>query len=368
MEINKIDSYISEFLNHYQDYQTYWNYEDGCVLMGCKQMYEVTGDEKFYEYLIHYLRSRITEDGNIPSFSTEQFSIDSYNCGKVLFYAYEKEKDERYKKALDFHMDMISKHPRCQCGNFWHKEIYPNQIWLDGLYMAQPLYMEYETKYNKDAHYNDILSQFRNVRKYLFQPEKGLFYHAYDEARIQPWADKVTGCSQNFWSRAEGWWLMALVDTIEAMSPEIYEQYRELINLYKEAIQGILGYCDKRTGMIYQVIDKPEIEGNYLETSGSAMTAYAIMKGCRLGILCEEKYRRIGRELFENLCDEKLKTDADGNMSLTGICKVAGLGPGDKRNGSVEYYLSEPVVADDAKGVGPFMMAYAEYLKSEQDQ
>lgn len=360
----KTDSFIDEYLKGYHRYKEYWNYEDGCVLLGAQYLHEVTGDQKYFTFIEDYLKHFVMEDGSIAHYDGEKFSIDSINSGKILFFMYDKTGEEKYRKAIEFVMDRLRKHPRCSVGNFIHKEIYPNQIWLDGLYMAQPFYMEYETKYGNKEHYNDIVSQFENVQKYMYNPEKGLCYHAYDEAKELFWADKNTGCSPNFWLRSMGWYLMALVDTMDKMSVEIYEQYRTLGDIYKLVLKGILQYQDPEQKLFYQVIDRADVEGNYLETSGSAMVAYSILKACRMGIIQKEKYEPIGRGIVESLIENKLQ-EQDGKLHLTGICSVAGLGPADRttRDGSVEYYLSEPVVADDSKGVGPFMMAYAEYLR-----
>ncbi len=194
---------------------------------------------------------------------------------------------------------------------------------------------------------------------------KKLYYDAYFVKRQMILADKSTGCSHNFWLRSIGWYLMALIDCCGLIPEESFEHLSTYKRLFKEALAGIMQYQDEKTKLFYQLVDMPELEGNYLETSGSAMIAYAILKGCRLGILQEEKWRRRGEEIFDGLEREKLQKDEDG-WHLTGICLVAGLGPKDERDGSVEYYLSEPVVSDEEKGVGVFMMAYGEYLKLEK--
>ena len=213
--------YIENFLSSYQHYQTYWNYEDGCVLMGCKQLFEATQDKVYLDFILQYLEQVIEPDGNINNYELGKYNIDSINSGKVLFTAYEITKEEKYRSAIEFIMNQLREHPRTESGNFYHKQMYPKQIWLDGVYMALPFYMEYETKYDGKEHYNDILNQVENVRKFLYDEEKTLYYHAYDEARVQPWADQVTGCSPNFWLRSMGWYLMALVDIMEAMSQNI---------------------------------------------------------------------------------------------------------------------------------------------------
>lgn len=359
----KAEKFIEAYLKGYERYKEYWNYEDGCVLLGAKYMYEATGDEKYFRFIENYLKYFVKEDGTVDHYELEKFNIDSINSGKILFFMYDKTGEEKYRKAIEFIMDRLRKHPRCACGNFFHKEIYPNQIWLDGLYMAQPFYMEYETRFENKEKYNDIVEQFENVQKYLYDPDKGLCYHAYDEAKAQFWANKETGCSPNFWLRSMGWYLMALVDVMDKMSIEIYEQYRKLQDIFKLMLKGILQYQDPEKKLFYQVIDRSDVEGNYLETSGSAMVGYSILKACKMGILLKEKYEPVGRAIVESLIDNQLKEE-DGVLHLTGICSVAGLGPETnlKRDGSVEYYLSEKVVADDSKGVGPFMMAYAQYI------
>lgn len=364
----KAENYIREYLTEYQNYKDYWNYEDGCVLIGAKQLYEATGEEGYFTFIETYLKHFVMDDGTIAHYQTDKFNIDSINSGKILFFMYDKTGEEKYRKAIEFVMDQLRNHPRCKCGNFFHKQIYPDQIWLDGLYMAQPFYMEYETKFDKKEQYNDIINQFENVQKYLYDKDKGLCYHACDVEKVQYWANKETGCSANFWLRSMGWYMMALVDTMDAMSIEIYEQYRKLQDIFKLMLKGILRYQDEETGLFYQVIDRSDVEGNYLETSGSAMIGYAIMKACRMGILLKEKYEPIGTGIFESLIENKLQEE-NSSMHLKGICEMAGLGPENRpeRDGSVSYYLSEKIVDDDPKGVGPFMMAYAQYLQLKKE-
>ena len=356
-------AFIDQYLARYQSHNpALWNYEDGCVLTGCRQLYQATGEEKYLRFVLDYLDARVAADGTIPTFDTGNYNIDAINCGKALFLAWDATGEEKYRKALDFHARRLTGHPRCVCGSFWHKEIYPWQVWLDGLYMAQPFAMEYETRFGGRAGYGDILRQFRNARTYLYDPAKGLSYHGWDERRQQPWSNPGTGCSPNFWSRAMGWYLMALIDAVEACDPAIYEVYRALCDQFWEAVRGILPYQDAATGMIYQVIDRPDVPGNYLEASGSAMLACAILKGVRLKVLLADKYLPHGLLPYETLTRDYLRTDAAGQCHLEGICSVAGLGPGNKRDGSVAYYLSEKVVADDPKGVGAYMMATAQKI------
>ena len=254
--------------------------------------------------------------------------------------------------------------PRTKEGNFWHKKIYPNQVWLDGLYMAQPYYMEYENRFNGRKNYEDIFTQFFNVEKNQKDPKTGLYYHAYDSERCMFWADKETGLSQNFWLRALGWFSMALLDTL-TLADTAYPDYGHLLKMYQDLIDSMLRFQSPE-GMWYQVPNFPGREQNYLETSGSAIMAYCLMKGARLGYL-PQTYRENGVRAFMGICDKYLSA-VDGAMSLGGICLVAGLGPDDnpRRNGSYDYYMSEPVVKDDAKGTAPFLLAYGEMLRLEE--
>ncbi|NLM13351.1 MAG: glycosyl hydrolase family 88 [Epulopiscium sp.] len=359
----KFKEYFDQYLRDFDNSsRPVWNYEDGIVLLGAQYLYEATKEPFYKQVIINFMERYIDEDGNIRYYDPTEYNVDKLTNGRALFFLYRETKNEKYKKALDVLMNQIKSHPRTSFGSFWHKKIYPYQVWLDGLYMAMPLYLEYETLFNNKENYNDIIAQFKHCRQYLFNEEKKLYYHAYDEKKVQIWADKETGLSPNFWLRSVGWLLMALVDCCDIISEEAFEHYKTLEGMFKEAIKGILLYQDKETKLFYQLIDLPDVEGNYLETSGSAMVAYSILKGCRLGILQEEKYREIGEGILEGLEKEKLKM-VNGKLELTDMCEVAGLGPKDERDGSVEYYLSEPIVSDEKKGVGAAMMAYSEYLK-----
>lgn len=363
---DKLEKYVRGYIDNFTSAKKdQWNYEDGCVLKGAVMMYEATKDDYYKDFVLKYFDKYINEDGSINFYELEEFNIDHISTGTVLFFAYDMTGEEKYRKAIEVLMEQIRKQPRTESGNFWHKSIYPNQIWMDGLYMGQVFYMQYETRFGGKEHYNDIISQFKNVRKFLFNEEKGLYYHAYDSVKEQPWANKETGVSKNFWLRAIGWYLIALIDTMSVMEQPIYEYYRDLQALFKETLTGILKYQDKETGLFYQVVDKADAEGNYLETSGSAMIAYAILKACRMKVLLTEKYEGIALQIVNTLVDTRIE-EVDGRLKLGGICEVAGLGGKDKRDGSLKYYFMEPVVYDDHKGVGPLIMAYSEICKLQK--
>ena len=359
----KTKQYMEQYLNGYQNYKEYWNYEDGCVLKAARDFYESTKDEKYIRFILDYLSGCISDDGIITNYEEGKYNIDCVNSGKCLYAAYDYTKEEKYKGAIEQIMKQIRTQPRTKSGNFFHKKIYPNQIWLDGLYMAQPFYMEYETRLGDKEHYDDIVSQYENVQKYLLNEEKGLCYHGYDESKSIFWANPETGCSKNFWLRSMGWYLMSIIDVIDAMDRDVYEKYHTLVEIFRKMIRGIIAYQDAESGLFYDIIDMPDCPGNYLETSGSSMVAYAILKGCNMGILIKEKYEPVGIKIMEGLM-ERMLIERDGELHLGGIVSVSGLGPESNlsRDGSVEYYLSEPVVEDDPKGVGCFFMAFNQYL------
>ena len=361
MTVNELSGFFRDYLADYKPYKKYWNYEDGVVLIGSADMYKATGDSMYRDFVLNYLEEWVMPDGTIPKYNGTHPAVDNILCGRNLFFALDETGDERYRKAIEFQMDQLKTFPRAANGSFWHKDRYPEQIWLDGLYMASVFYMDYETRFDRKEKYPDIMTQFRNVRKYLYDEEKMLYYHAYDSAKQQPWANKETGCSANFWSRACGWWLMALVDALDVMSDQIYEDYREIQDLLQEALNGMLKYRSSEDGLIYQVVDHEGTVGNYTESSGSLMMAYALMKGSRLKAVLPEKYEPAGREMFESVLENKM-LDVGDMVKLTDICGMAGLGPGEVRNGSVEYYISEPRIDNDSKGVGPLLMACSEYV------
>ncbi|MBQ8138542.1 MAG: glycoside hydrolase family 88 protein [Lachnospiraceae bacterium] len=336
-----------------------WNYIDGCMIKAILEMYSITGDKKYLDFADGFVDAKVGKDGIIAGYNVEDLNIDNVNAGKTLFELYDITGKEKYRKAIDLIYSQIEKMPRTKEGNFWHKKIYPNQVWLDGLYMGQPFYMEYDSRYGNKEHYSDILNQFKNVYRIMRNPLNGLYYHAYDESREVFWCDKVTGLSQNVWLRAIGWYSMALLDTYDKADENESEVRDFLKKALCELVEAMIRYQDEKSGMWYQVVNFGGMDKNYLETSGSSIMAYAILKGVRLGVLPEE-YRKYGEKAFDGVTKEKLNVDENGELHMDGICLVAGLGGDSRRPGTYDYYMSEPVVKDDAKGVGPYLLAYTE--------
>lgn len=341
-----------------------WNYIDGVMIKAVLEMYAITKKKKYLEFADEFIDYRVHEDGRVDGYVAENYNIDDVNAGKTLFELYDLTEKVKYRKAIELFYHQLLNQPRTIEGNFWHKLIYPSQVWLDGLYMGQPFYMEYETRFNQKKNYSDIFHQFFRVYEILRDKETGLYYHAYDSSRLMFWCDKESGLSSNFWLRALGWYTMALLDTLDVCNPTGYEsEYEKLKQIFCELIESMLKYQDK-SGMWYQVVNMGGQDRNYLETSGSSIMAYAIFKGVRLGFL-PESYRKYAKKAMEGICAQYLDTQ-EGKMSLGGICLVAGLGGKQMRDGSYDYYMSEPIVKDDAKGVGPFLLAYTEMLRLKE--
>lgn len=341
-----------------------WNYIDGCMMIALLNLYQITGDRKYYDFAENFLDYYVFEDGSLRGFQEEDYNLDNICEGRVLFDVYRLSGKEKYRKAIETLYGQILRQPRTSEGNFWHKAIYPNQVWLDGLYMAQVFYTKYTIEFENGAHLDDILQQFRTVRQKMFDPATGLYRHGYDASKTAFWAGE-DGCSKNPWLRSLGWFSAALIDVTSQVERENFR--KEMTAIAEELAQNLLPYIDRESGMLWQVPTEIGREGNYPETSGSAMVAYFYLKGARLGIL-PKSYAPVGEGIFQSICDRYL-TETDGALNLGGICLVAGLGPENnrRRDGTYEYYISEPIVENDAKGLAPFLMTYTELLLSKKE-
>ena len=342
-----------------------WNYKNDLCVTGAAMLADATGSPRWNRYILDAAKWLVDEEGRVANWKEYEHNIDKVSFGKSLRILRDLTGDGRYGRGVERAYAFLEHYPRTSTGNFWHKLIYPFQVWLDGLYMGQPFYMEYENRFNERKNYSDIMNQFNQARTLLYDEKTGLYYHAYDEYKDRKWADPETGLSPNFWLRSIGWYLMALVDCYELASEEIYEVKARFGELLREAVHGILKYQDKESKLFFQLPALPDQEGNYLETSGSLMVAYAVLKGCRLGALLEEKYAERGKEIYDAVLEQNIYQAEDGAYHLSGTCAVAGLGPRTERDGSIAYYLSEPVVDDDVKAVGVLMMVTAELMKMD---
>ena len=269
----------------------------------------------------------------------------------------------RLKKAIDLLRKQIDSQPRTSDGGFWHKKRYPHQMWLDGLFMAEPFYAAYTQTYvdGEDAQkaYDDIVHQFDLIQEHNYDAETGLLYHGWDESKEQIWADEETGTSPNFWSRAMGWYGMALVDVLDYL-PEDYEGRTRLITYLNQFAEAIAKVQDEETGLWYQVLDQGDREGNYLEATGSSMFTYTLAKGVNKGYLPQD-YMNVAKKGFNGITQELISVEDNGVVNLNQCCAVAGLSA--DRDGSFEYYINEQKRSNDPKGTGAFILASLELDK-----
>jgi len=340
-----------------------WNYTTGLELKAMLDVYchSERSEESILSYVDAWYNSIIDSTGTIYKYKKSNYSLDHICPGRTLFGLYDITGKEKYRVAMDTLYSQLLDQPRTPEGGFWHKAVYPGQMWLDGLYMAQPFYAEYTVRYVTDStaraeNFRDIAHQFSLVYDKTFDPETGLLRHAWDSSHEMFWCNEETGQSAHSWGRALGWYAMALVDVIEILPAG--EEKDTLIGLLDNVYQVLPLFADISTGMWYQVLDRPYADGNYLEATCSAMFTYAWLKGCRLGVLGNLEG---AKQAYESLLETFVTKDEDGLVNLNYCCEVAGLGGKNNRSGDFDYYINEPVRPNDPKGIGPLIWAALEY-------
>ncbi len=338
----------------------YFGYAQGVGTMAMLKVWRETGDRKYLDYVIEWADTLINDRGEIHLYKVETYNIDYINSGKVLFEVYRQTGNEKYRLAMDRLVDQMKVHPRTHEGAFWHKLIYPHQIWLDGLYMGAPFLAEYAVTFDRPELIDDVMNQFLICARHTYDETTGLYYHAWDESKRQQWANKETGQSPNFWGRSIGWWFMALVDALDYI-PAAHPQRSELIRMIGGLAETLPRYQDV-SGLWYQVLDQGDRAGNYLEASVSSMFMYSLAKATNKGYI-NEKFRAVAEKAYEGLMNRLITEHEDGTLSLTQCCSVGGLGGNPYRDGSFEYYISEKIRDNDAKATGPFIMGCLELKK-----
>jgi unsaturated rhamnogalacturonyl hydrolase len=335
-----------------------WNYEIGVTMMGIWGLWEKTGDSVYIKYIKKIVDHFVTADGAIRTYDLTDYNADHILTGRLVLRLYDAYKDPKYKKAADLLRQQIDWQPRNRSGGFWHKLKYPAQMWLDGLYMIEPFYAEYTNRFgNKDA-YADIVHEFVLMEQQARDPKTGLLYHGWDESKQQFWADKQTGLSQSFWSRAMGWYHVALVEVLDVMD-EHHPERKKLMDILNRLTIAITKVQDKSSGLWWQVTNKAGAEKNYLESSASAMFVYALAKSINKGYI-SSGYQAAAERGYAGLLKEFVVKDAEGYVHYTKAVAVGGLGGSPNRNGTYAYYLSEPIRNDDLKAIGPYMLAALE--------
>ena len=343
-----------------------WDYTAGLFTLSLLKLNEQIPNPAYVAFTTNAIGSFISTDGNIEDYHPAEFQLDAMNPGKTVIALYQLTKEERYAKAAALLEKQFATQPRVPDGGFWHKERYTNQMWLDGLYMGATFHAACTKTFGgSPTNYDDVARQFALVKKHLYDPKTGLYYHGWDAMKIQSWANPKTGASSNFWGRAVGWYAMALVDTLDYL-PANHPARKQLVEQINDVSKGIVKYQDAKSGVWWQVMDKGNTKGNYREATASCMFVYALAKAVNDGELSDRYVPAIVKG-YRGALNEFVKTNDSGALSLTSCCQVAGLGfksmRGGPRDGSFAYYIGEPIVENDMKGIGPFILAGIEVQK-----
>jgi len=338
-----------------------WNYEQGLMYEAFFQMWKHTGDVKYFDYLKKNMDYYIENNGYIKTYKLSDYNIDNIAPGRALLHLYSETKNDKYRKAADTLRKQLQLQPRTNEGGFWHKKIYPYQMWLDGLYMGEPFYAMYTKMFGEADSFDDIANQFIYIKRHLKDETTGLYFHGWDESKEQKWSDPVSGRSPNYWGRAVGWFMMALVDVLDFF-PQEHPKRNDLLEIFSDLSKSLLKYRDPETGLWYQVLDKKEVDGNYPEASGSLMIIYSFAKGANKGYI-DKNYLDIAAESFNSTVENLAEISSGGQIYLNNICAGAGLGGNPYRDGSFAYYVNETKRINDFKGYGPFILAAVEIEK-----
>ena len=332
-----------------------WSYDQGVVLDGIEGIWRRTGDENYFLFIQQSMDKFISADGAIATYQQDHFNIDNVKNGRSLLTLYKKTGQQKYLTAATQLWKQLHIQPRTKSGGFWHKKIYPNQMWLDGLYMGQPFYAEYAAMVKDTAAFSDIARQFILMENRARDPKTGMLYHGWDESKTQKWADTATGLSPHVWARAMGWYGMALVDVLDNF-PVNHPQRKELIAILNRFAKAVKKVQDRKSGVWYDIMDRPESKGNYFESSASSMFVYALAKGVHQGYL-PKSFLKSAKKGYQGIQNQFIEQRAAGKVNLKGTVSVSGLGGKPYRDGSYDYYMSEKVITNDPKGVGAFILA-----------
>lgn len=335
-----------------------WEYTHGLMMNAHLALWKETGKDRFLEYVKEFADTMVFESGDILTYKPTDFNIDRVSPGKFLISLYKIDPRDRYLKAINLLRQQMTEHPRTSEGGFWHKKVYPHQMWLDGLYMGSPFLAFYGKEFNEPELFDEVVHQIMLVNKHHYDEESGLFYHGWDESREQRWSDPETGLSPHFWGRAIGWYAMSLVDVMDHL-PKNHAGRDSIKFVINRLAEGIVKHQDSETGLWYQVMDMGDRSGNYLESSASTMFNYFLFKSLNNGYL-DNSYAASAKKAYKGIIDNFIKEESNGTISITNVCSVAGLGGNPYRDGSYEYYISEPVRENDPKAVGPFILGSLE--------
>ncbi len=331
-----------------------WTYDQALLNKGLEATWYNTGNGNYFKYIQKQTDLFITEDGNIRTYKQSDYNIDNVLGGRVLLSLYKVTGKEKYFKAATLLREQLRNQPRTNEGGFWHKKRYPNQMWLDGLYMGEPFYAEYAALVHDSAAFDDIANQFIWMENHARDEATGLLYHGWDESKKEKWSNPANGCSPNFWARSMGWYAMALVDVLEQF-PDNHPKKQALKQIMIRLVEAIKSTRDEKTGLWWDVMNLPDKKGNYLEASASAMFVYSIAKSIRLGYIPKD-YLTTALYGYGGI-QKQFVVEKDGQITFNGTVSVSGLGGDPYRDGSYEYYIGEKVIPNDPKGIGALILA-----------
>jgi unsaturated rhamnogalacturonyl hydrolase len=337
---------------------TNWSYDQGIVLQGLQSVWQQSAKNEYFSYIQKSMDRYVGTDGSIRTYKANDYTLDNILSGRSLLFLQQVLGTEKYYKAASLLRRQLNEQPKTPEGGFWHKKRYPNQMWLDGLYMAEPFYAEYASVYHEDTDFDQIADQFIWMEQHARDNKTGLLYHAWDQSKKERWANPQTGLSASLWARADGWYAMALVDVLPYF-PVNHPKRAALVAILNRLAVAIQSSQDKDSGLWYQVLDKGGKNGNYLEASASCMFVYTLAKGAREGYL-PQKYLPVAQKAYAGIIKNFIETDADGQISIKGTVGGVGVGGEPYRDGSYEYYIGVKTVVNETKGVGAFMLASVE--------
>ncbi len=349
----------SDSLIYYVDKNPKWAYDVALLGMAIDRLGTV--DKKYNEYMKTWVDHFVRPDGSVLDYKMSEYNLDRIFPGRNVMTLHMRNPETRYKIAIDGFIEQLKSHPKTKTGGYWHKKIYPWQMWLDGIFMASTFMAQYAKEFNAPQWFDVATAQTKMIYENTLDPSSGMLMHAWDESRSQKWCDPATGKSHYPWSRATGWYIMAIVEILDYL-PENHPDRPALISILQKTCDALLKVRDPKSGIWYQVLNQGGREGNYLEGSGSSMYAYVFAKGARKGYL-DKKYRTIAESSFDGIVKELITVDAKGLITFRNICGGCGLGGNPYRDGSYEYYVNEKRFINDTKGVGPFIMAAIELDK-----
>lgn len=346
----------SDSLIYYVDRKPKWAYDVAFLGMAVDRLGKVNPEYSKYmeDWVNHFVRS----DGSVIDYKLDDYSLDRVFPGRNVLTVYRRNPDPKYKIAINNFILQLKSQPKTKSGGYWHKNIYPWQMWLDGIYMGSTFIAQYAKDFNSPMWFDVATTQTKLIYEKTLDPRTGLLMHAWDESHLQKWCDPATGKSHYPWSRATGWYILAIEDILEYL-PENHPDRPALITILQKTCEALLKVRDPKSGLWYQVLNEGGREGNYLEGSGSAMYIYAFARGAHKGYL-DIKYLEIANSAFDGIIKELITVDEKGLVTMHNICGGCGLGGNPYRDGSYEYYVNEKRVDNDSKGVAPFIMAALE--------